>query len=145
MGPNAAQTTTIAIATMPKIVVALLLIIAAFALLSLVSGASYLETLLPGGLPLGNALTAVGLCAAAGSAVGLSARRTALRLVSVVSLVGAAAWLPVSIALAGNLTLNFHGSRGGTWLAFSVAIVAAVLCALGWALAASLVVRYRRS
>ena len=119
---------------MPRIVVALLLVIAAFAVLSLVSGASYLETMLPGGLPLGNALTAIGLCAAAGSAVGLSARGTALRLVSVASLIGAAAWLPVSIALAGNLTLNFHGGRGDVWLVLSAVIAAAVLCALGWAL-----------
>ena len=115
--------------------VALLLVIAAFAVLSLVSGASYLETMLPGGLPLGNALTAIGLCAAAGSAVGLSARGTALRLVSVASLIGAAAWLPASIALAGNLTLNFfHGGRGDVWLVFSADIAAGVLCALGWAL-----------
>ena len=119
---------------MPTIVVALLLAVAAFAVLSLVSGAAYLETMLPGGLPVGNALTAIGLCAAAGSAVGLSARRTTLRLVSVASLIGAAAWLPVSIALAGNLTLNFHGGRGSVWLALSAIIAAAVLCALGWAL-----------
>jgi hypothetical protein len=130
---------------MPRIVVGLLLLIAAFTVLSLVSGASYLETMLPGGLPLGNALTATGLCAAAGSAVGLSARRTALRLVSVASLVGAAAWLPASIALAGNLTLNFHGGRSGAWLALSIVIIAAVLCALGWALAAVLLARYQRA
>lgn len=130
---------------MPKIVVALLLIAATFTVVSLVSGASYLETVLPGGLPLGNALTAMGLCAAAGSAVGLSARRTALRLVSMASLIGAAAWLPVSIALAGNLTLNFHGGRGGAWLTLSVAIVAAVLFALIWALADSLLARFRRA
>ena len=92
-----------------------------------------------------NALTAIGLCAAAGSAVGLSAPRTALRLVSVASLIGAAAWLPVSIALAGNLTLNFHGGRGGFWLVLSAVIAAAVLGALGWALVASLLARYRRA
>jgi hypothetical protein len=129
----------------PRIVVALLLVVAAFAVLSLVSGASYLETSLPFGLPVGNALTAIGLCAAAASAVGLSARRTALRLVSVASLIGAAAWLPVSIALAGNLTLNFYGDRGGVWLVFSAVIAAAVLYALGWALFATLLARYRRA
>jgi hypothetical protein len=131
--------------TMPKIIVALLLVIPAFALLSLVSGASYLETMLPGGLPIGNALTAIGLCAAAGSAVGLSARRTALRLVSVASLIGAAAWLPASIALAGNLTLNFDGDRGVAWLALSLAIVAAVLGTLAWALVASFLAMHRRA
>jgi len=130
---------------MPKIIVALLLFIAAFALVSLFSGAPYLETMLPAGLPLGNALTAIGLCAAAGSAVGLSTRRTALRFVSVASLIGAVSWLPASIALAGNLTLNFHGAYGGAWLALSVAVLAAVVCALGWALGASLLSKYRRA
>jgi hypothetical protein len=130
---------------MPKTIVALFLVIAAFALLSLVYGASYLETMLPGGLPIGNALTAIGLCAAAGSAVGLSARRTALRLVSAAALIGAVLWLPVSIALAGNLTLNFDGDRGVAWLGLSVAIVAAVFLALAWALVASLLAKYRRA
>ncbi len=141
----AAQTTAVTTLTMPKTIVALLLVIAAFAVLSLVTGASYLETMLPGGLPIGNALTAIGLCAAAGSAVGLSARGTALRLVSAASLIGAVAWLPASIALAGNLTLNFDGDRGIAWLGFSVAIVAVVLLALVWALVASLLAKYRRA
>ena len=130
---------------MPKTIVTFLLVVAAAALLSLAVGASYLETLLPGGLPLGNAITAIGLCAAAGSAIGLSRRRTILRLVSVASLIGAVAWLPVSVALAGNLTLNFHGGHGVVWISLSVAIVATVLCALTWALAATLLARYRRA
>lgn len=125
--------------------VAALLILAASALLSLVSGAPWLEAMLPGGLPFGNALTAIGLCAAAGSAVLLSARGTALRWVSVASLAGAAAWLPVSIALAGNLALNFDGSRGAAWLCFSAAIAVAVFGVLSWALIAALLARFRRS
>lgn len=129
---------------MPKTIVTFLLVVAAVALLSLAFGASYLETMLPGGLPLGNAITAIGLCAAAGSAIGLSARRTILRLVSVVSLIGAVAWLPVSVALAGNLTLNFHGGHGVAWLSLSVGIVATVFCTLTWALAATLLAKYRR-
>lgn len=130
---------------MPMTFVTLLLVVAAVALLSLAFGASYLETMLPGDLPLGNALTAIGLCAAAGSAIGLSARRTALRLVSVASLVGAVAWLPVSVALAGNLTLNFHGGHGVAWLVLSIAIAATVFCTLTWALAATLLAKYRRA
>jgi hypothetical protein len=107
---------------MPRTIVTLLLAVAAVALLSLVFGASYLEPILPGDIPLGDALTAIGLCAAAGSAIGLSARRTALRLVSVVSLVGAVAWL-----------------------VFSVSIVPTVLCTLTWALVATLLAKYRRA
>lgn len=120
------------------------MVCAAFALLSLVAGAPYLEATLPGGLPIGNALTALGLCSAAGAAVGLSPRRTALRMLSITALFGAFCWLPVSIALAGNLALNFRGSRGGAWLAFSLAVVAAVLGALLWAWAARWRARYQR-
>ena len=131
--------------TRPGLVAALLLAIAAFSILLLVSGANYLETSLPGGLPIGNALSAIGLCALAGSAVVLSPRRTTLRRVSVASLLAAAAWLPVSIALAGNLTLNFHGGRGEAWLIFNAVVAALVLCAFGWALAAALLARRRRA
>ena len=131
--------------TRPALVAALLLAIAAACILSLVFGAYYLEIPLPGGLPIGNALCAIGPCAAAGSAVVLSPRRTARRLVSVASLLGAAAWLPVSIALAGNLALNFQDGRGEVWLAFSAAVAALVFFALGWALVAALLARRGRA
>lgn len=130
---------------MRRTFVILLLVVAAFALSSLALGAAYLETVLPGGLPLGNALTATGLCAAAGSAIGLSAGRKALRRVSIAALISAIAWLPVSIALAGNLALNFHNGRGVLWLSLSLAILSVVLGTLIWALAASLPARYRRA
>ena len=126
-------------------IVVLLLAIAAFALWSLVSGASYLEAALPGGLPIGNALSAIGLCVVAGSAAGLSARGTRLRSFSVATLIASVAWLPASIALAGNLALNFHGDRRTAWLALSPSTGAAVLCALCWAVNASLLSRRRRS
>lgn len=129
--------------TTQRTIVVLLLAVAAFAVLSLVMGAAYLEVSLPGGLPIGNALSAIGLCAMAGAAVVLSTRGTALRLVSVASSIGAAAWLPVSIALAGNLTLNFHAGRGDAWLIFSLAVTVAVLGALIWAVVASLLARRR--
>ena len=123
---------------MPKPVVAALLAVFVFAVLSLAFGAPYLEALLPGGLPFGNALTALALCSAAGAAVGLSARGTALRIASLAALVAAAVWLPVSVALAGNLALNFGSGRGPVWLAFSVAVAAGVLGVLVWALVATL-------
>jgi drug/metabolite transporter (DMT)-like permease len=44
------------------------------------------------------------------------------------------AWLPISIALAGNLVLNFNGSRGSVWLGFTLAIALAVFGVVGWAL-----------
>jgi hypothetical protein len=119
--------------------------VAAFSLLSLMLGAPYLDALLPGGLPLGNVLAALSLCAVAGGSVGLSVRGTAMRAVALASLVAAAAWLPVSIMLAGNLSLNFSGDRGTAWLAFSFLIAVGVLITLVCALAISLLARYRRS
>ena len=119
-------------------IVALLLAAAAFSVFSLVSGAPYLGAVLPGGLPLGNLLAAVPLCAIAGAAVRLSPTGTAVRHASLASLAASAAWLPVSIALAGNLALNFSGSRGSVWLAFSIAVAVVAFCVLGWAFVAVL-------
>jgi hypothetical protein len=119
--------------------------VAVAAIASLVSGASYLDFVLPGGLPAGNAVAALGLVALAGIPACLSARGSLLRRTSLVTLVGAAAWLPVSIALAGNPALNFTGWRGSVWLGFSVIIHVAALCVLAWALLARLLAMRRRS
>ena len=128
---------------MGKIIVVALLAIAVFSMLSLVCGAAYLETLLPGGLPIGNALAAFGLCAVAGMAVALSVRGTALRIMSLVSLLAAAAWLPVSVALAGNLALNFGGGRGLIWLVLSLVVGVGAFCTLIWAMIARALARRR--
>jgi len=127
------------------ILAVLLLATAAFAAGSLALGARYLELELPGGLPLGNALTALGLCAMAGAAICLSARGTALRAAARVVFVAAVAWLPVSVALAGNLALNFSGGRGLTWLVLSLGVIAAAGALLAWALVGVLLSgRWRR-
>ncbi|TCO32956.1 hypothetical protein EV148_1291 [Dokdonella fugitiva] len=111
--------------------------------LSLVRGAPYLETPLVGGLPLGNGLVALGLCALSSTAVVLSVRGSALRAASLVSLVGATLWLPISVALAGNPQLNFSGGRGSVWLVFSVAVFAAACFTLLWALGAAALAKIR--
>ncbi len=129
---------------MKAMIVAMLLAVAAFAVLCLVSGSAWLEVMLPGGLPLGNVLSALGPCAIAGAGLALSAPRTVLRAVSVAVLVAAVAWLPVSVALAGNLALNFDGWRGTVWFVYSAVVVVAALCVLGWALVASLFARRKR-
>lgn len=98
-----------------------LLGIGLLALGSLVVGAPYLETTLPGGLPLGNLLAAVGLCAIAASGAAI-ARRGVMRRIAFVALIATMAWLPVSIAMAGNLTLVFSGARGDTWIALSAGV-----------------------
>lgn len=105
--------------------IACLLAFATFALGSLLSGASFLEAALPGGLPLGNALVGLGLCAVAGAA--LIAARGPVRWIAFVALIVAASWLPVSIAMAGNLALVFSGERGDAWISWSTCVVAFVL------------------
>lgn len=103
-----------------------------FALGSLLTGAPYLGAMLPGGLPFGNALAALGLCALAACAVTI-AHRGVMRRVAFVVFLTAAAWLPVSIAMAGNLMLVFSGARGEAWIAWSAGV--AVLCVVSLALA----------
>lgn len=129
---------------MRKPIIVLLLAVTVFAAFSLVSGAAYLESPLPGGLPFGNALAAIGLCSTAGAAVGLSRTGTMLRALSMVSFVAAVIWLPLSIALAGNLALEFSGDRGGVWMWITLGTVSAVLLSLVWALCSLLVNCVRR-
>lgn len=114
---------------MPRSAIPVLVLVAFGSMAALLSGGSFLETPLPGGLPAGNLLAAVALCSLALAAVGLSRAGTMLRYLSVASLVAASAWLPVSIALAGNLALNFDGFRGQLWIWLSLAVVVLVLLA----------------
>lgn len=107
--------------------VALLTVIALGSLYALLSGAPFLAASLPGGLPVGNAMASVGLCAFGGAAIGLSRADTRLRAISVGSLVMAACWLPFSLLLAGNLELNFSGHRGSAWLALTLVTALAVI------------------
>lgn len=90
---------------------------------------------LPGGLPLGNLLVALALCAPAVAAQLLSAPGTAGRRLALGALVAGAAWLPVSVLLAGNLNLNNFGDRYSTWVIFTAITAVLVLGALGWAFA----------
>ncbi|MBB6598025.1 hypothetical protein [Luteimonas sp. MC1825] len=131
--------------TSKSITVAVLLVFAAFVLLSLLRGAPYLEASLPGGLPLGNLLVALGLCAMAVASTALSLRGTARRTAALVALAGAVFWLPVSVLLAGNPQLNFGSELGAAWLAFSVAVFAAACFTLLWGLGASVFAKFRRA
>ena len=130
---------------MNGLAVLFLLTLAATSLASLVSGASYLEFALPGGLPAGNALAAIALASAAAVPVLLSSPGSALRAAALATLTAAAAWLPLSIALAGNLALNFASDRGSIWLGFTLAVIVAVSCTLAWALVSRLAAMRRRA
>src|SRR4030095_6233860 len=118
--------------------------LAVLSLASLMSGASYLEFALPGGLPAGNALAAIALVSAAALPVLLSSAGSVLRGAALAALAAAAAWLPLSIALAGNLALNFASGPGSIWLGFTFAVILFVLCTLAWALVRRLVALRRR-
>lgn len=120
-----------------------LLAVAAASVALLASGSARLGDVLPGGLPLGNAVAALGLVCAAAVPVLLGAPGSALRRAGLAVLVAAAAWLPVSVALAGNLALNFGGWRGSAWLGFSLVVHLAVLCVLAWALIVRLVAMWK--
>ena len=99
---------------------------------ALVAGAPWLEQPLPGGLPAGNLLAASIPVALALAAWLLGRSRSLQRRAAATALVAALAWLPVSIALAGNLALDFSGDRGTAWLGFSAVMMVAALAALGW-------------
>lgn len=123
---------------MQKLTALLLFALAAISIGVLVFGARYSERVLPGGLPLGNALATIGLCSCAGSAFYLSPVGSVRRRISRAVLLMTVLWLPISIALAGNLALNFSGSRGTAWLFISFATAIAVLGSLAMAIAGAL-------
>ncbi|QSX74246.1 hypothetical protein HIV01_013740 [Lysobacter arenosi] len=118
--------------------------ITALSVWPLLTGAAWIESELPGGLPAGNALAALSLCALAAVPVAMSVPGTALRRASLAVLIAAAAWLPISIALAGNLALNFAGDRGGIWLMVTLAVIVGVAGTLLWASIAAAAAIYRR-
>jgi len=100
----------------------------------LLFGPEHLQFALPGGLPLGNLVAAIALVAAAWAALLLLPRRGPGRVIGISTLLVALAWLPISIALAGNLALVFSGGRGDAWMALTAATLALVLCVLAAAL-----------
>jgi hypothetical protein len=114
-------------------IIAAMTIAAILAVGFLLSGASVLEHRLAGGLPVGNALSAACLILPAWAAALLAPKDTRIRQFSVAALVLAVLWLPVSIALAGNLDLNFDDSTGTAWF---VLTVVAFLASFGSLLAA---------
>ncbi|MGD9388092.1 MAG: hypothetical protein PVI87_07675 [Gammaproteobacteria bacterium] len=111
--------------------------------LALVNSWPLLLWRLPGGLPLGNALVALALCAPAAAALLLSPPGTLGRKLALVALFIAIAWLPVSVLLAGNLNLNFSGDRGHTWEVFTAVTALLAIVAIAWAVAQLAWRRYR--
>jgi hypothetical protein len=121
-------------------VTALLAALAAAAIGLVASGWSGLESRLPGGLPVGNAASAAAMVHAAWAAFRL-APAPWIRRIAAVSLAVALLWLPASIALAGNLELNFDGSTGPAWFALTAFALLASWGSLAMAAAARWVAR----
>lgn len=110
--------------------VAAALLVAIFSAGSLLAGADFVSAVLPGGLPFGNFLAAGLFCGLAGAAVLMAPRNGLARRVASLALAASVAWLPLSIALAGNVSLNFSGDLGPVWLWCSAGLFVCVLGAL---------------
>lgn len=123
---------------MTRIIVVVLLAIVLFTFASLVTGAAYLLWPLPGGMPFGNGLTATGLSSAAVVALLLSKPKTALRWTAIAAVVLSVLWLPISIGLAGNLSLNFEGTNGWVRTRYNLFTFAFVLMSMLWAISQNL-------
>ena len=109
--------------------------LAFLAVVLLVAGWGGLEARLPGGLPVGNLLSALSMILAAGAAVVLSHRQTWVRRYAVAALLLATAWLPLSIALAGNADLNFNEDTATAWFALTATTLVLSFSALPLAMA----------
>jgi hypothetical protein len=110
---------------------------------TLVSGAPILSARIPGGIPFGNVLSVFPFFLPAFLAIVISQPRTLVRRFSIASLAAAVSWLPVSFGLAGNLNLNFSGTRGEAWIWLSLVTAVLTAIALVWAMIDSLF-RWRR-
>ncbi|MEN7343113.1 MAG: hypothetical protein AAAFM81_09215 [Pseudomonadota bacterium] len=94
---------------------------------------------LPGGLPVGNVFAAFLFWMPAHAAMRVNQTQARYQGTSLSVVIIALCWLPVSIGLAGNLSLNFSGSRGALWLRGTSTLAIIVL---GW-LVYSLIARWR--
>ncbi|MFM6987970.1 MAG: hypothetical protein ACKOXG_04795 [Arenimonas sp.] len=104
-----------------------LLLLAAFSMYTILSGSDYLNALLPGGLPLGNVLAAAVFLGVSGAAYLLAKQRKVLGRIAAIVLAASILWLPVSIALARNASLNFAGWNGTLWFLFTVGLLLAAI------------------
>ena len=116
---------------------AALLLVAASSLFAILSGADYLNAMLPGFLPLGNVLAALVFLGMSGAAYLLAKERKVLGRIAAIVLAGSVLWLPVSIALARNASLNFAGWNGTLWFLFTVGLFFAALGVLLFAAGAA--------
>ncbi len=106
---------------------AALLLVAASSLFAILSGADYLSVMLPGGLPLGNVLASLVFLGMSGAGYLLAKERKVLGRIAAIVLAGSVLWLPVSVALARNASLNFAGWNGTLWFLFTIGLFFAAI------------------
>lgn len=110
------------------------LLLSSLCFMAMASGGAFIESELPGELPVGNAIVAVGLSALALASVMLSAKGDWQRRVCSGVFFLSLLWLPVSLLLARNLLLNFGGRNGDIWIVFTLAVLALAFGCWLWAL-----------
>ena len=100
---------------------------------ALFTGSDLLDADLPFAFPAGNLVAAVMLVATAAIPVLVDAPGPKRRVVAKATLAMAIAWLPFSMALAGGMQLSYSGWRSWAWIVYTLALLLAILLALGWA------------
>lgn len=113
-----------------------------FCLVSLVLGLGWLEVALPGGFPLGTIATWAMLILLATALTRLAPRLTRRRQGSLLGVLLAVSWYPVSIFQAGNVTLTFSGDSL-PWLVWT-GVIAVWLLSTGLWTAISAILRTRK-
>ncbi len=105
---------------MKRLSTLVLIVIAVFAFATVLSGTAWLENAFVGGLPIGNAIAALALICASIAALRISAPNSFMRWFAGGAVFLSVVWLPGSIALAGNLSLNFNAVSGPLWIGLSL-------------------------
>ena len=107
----------------------------------LVTGSEWIDWELPFAFPAGNLIAAAMLVAAAAIPVLMGAPGPKRRRFAKLVFRSAVAWLPVSMALAGGTQLSYSGVPGWIWMAYTLALLAAIPVALAWAVVAVVLAR----
>lgn len=96
----------------------------------LLSGSDFIFLTLPGNMPLGNIMAALGFML---PSVGINYFMSDIerfRVLRKISLIASCIWLPLSMALSGNLQLTFEYYNFRVWLCFSLIVSVLIMFTL---------------
>lgn len=113
-------------------VIAVCLLVFAACSVAVAAGLDVLTLEVAQDLALGTLVASEGLFALGWVPLLLSQPGTLLRVLAILGLCGALAWLPLSILLAGNLRLEFQGTSGQTWMALTFGLLAWLILTSLW-------------